>query len=80
MVFHGKSGTGKTMTAEALAHELGVPLYVIDLSRVFSKWVGETEKNLKSIFNSTFKFFKNLVDFFDRLMMISLQREYCKPA
>lgn len=52
LVFHGESGTGKTMAAEVVAKELGLPLYQIDLSSVVSKWVGETEKNLKTIFRA----------------------------
>ena len=52
MLFHGPSGTGKTMAAEAVASELSLPLYQIDLSSIFSKWVGETEKNLKAIFRA----------------------------
>jgi hypothetical protein len=46
-LFAGPSGTGKTMAARALATELGRPLYRVDLSAVVSKWVGETEKNLR---------------------------------
>jgi SpoVK/Ycf46/Vps4 family AAA+-type ATPase len=49
-LFAGDSGTGKTMSAEALAAELGLDLYVIDLSRVVDKYIGETEKNLDRIF------------------------------
>jgi AAA+ superfamily predicted ATPase len=52
LLFHGPSGTGKTMAAEVVAHNVNMPLYQIDLSSVVSKWVGETEKNLKSIFRS----------------------------
>lgn len=52
LLFHGESGTGKTMAAEVIAKTLGLPLYQIDLSSVVSKWVGETEKNLKQIFRS----------------------------
>lgn len=52
LLFHGPSGTGKTMGAEVVAHELGLPLYQVDLSSVVSKWVGETEKNLKAIFKA----------------------------
>lgn len=52
LVFHGPSGTGKTMAAEVVANTLKMPLYQIDLSSVVSKWVGETEKNLKTIFRS----------------------------
>lgn len=52
LLFHGASGTGKTMAAEVVASTLGLALYQIDLSSVVSKWVGETEKNLKSIFRA----------------------------
>lgn len=45
-LFAGSAGTGKSMAAEALANELGRPLYRVDLSQVVSKYVGETEKNL----------------------------------
>ncbi|MFW9918572.1 MAG: ATP-binding protein [Candidatus Thorarchaeota archaeon] len=50
-LFAGPSGTGKTMAAEILARELGLPLYIIDLSQVINKYVGETEKNLKKLFD-----------------------------
>jgi len=49
-LFAGESGTGKTMSAEVIAAELGVELYVVDLSAVVDKYVGETEKNLERIF------------------------------
>jgi hypothetical protein len=49
-LFAGDSGTGKTMSAEVLAGELGLHVYVIDLSTVIDKYVGETEKNLDRIF------------------------------
>jgi AAA+ superfamily predicted ATPase len=49
-LFAGPSGTGKTMAAEIIAHELGLDLYKIDLSSVVSKYIGETEKNLARIF------------------------------
>jgi SpoVK/Ycf46/Vps4 family AAA+-type ATPase len=49
-LFVGISGTGKTLAAEVVASELGLNLYRIDLSGVVSKYVGETEKNLESIF------------------------------
>lgn len=49
-LFAGESGTGKTLAAEVVAGELGLDLYVIDLSCVIDKYVGETEKNLERIF------------------------------
>lgn len=49
-LFVGASGTGKTMTAEVLANELQLDLYRIDLSQIVSKYIGETEKNLRRVF------------------------------
>ncbi len=51
-LFSGPSGTGKTMAAEVLANELRLDLYRIDLSQVVSKYIGETEKNLKKVFDA----------------------------
>ena len=51
-LFTGESGTGKTMAAEVLARELDLDLYRIDLSAVVSKYIGETEKNLKQVFDA----------------------------
>ncbi|MFF4923444.1 ATP-binding protein [Kitasatospora sp. NPDC001261] len=49
-LFAGESGTGKTMSAEVVAAELGMELYVVDLATVVDKYIGETEKNLERIF------------------------------
>ncbi|MFE5923822.1 AAA family ATPase [Streptomyces sp. NPDC056468] len=51
VLFSGPPGTGKTMAAEVLAHELDTDLYKVDLSGIVSKYVGETEKNLARIFS-----------------------------
>ncbi|TVT51266.1 MAG: ATP-binding protein [Denitromonas halophila] len=51
-LFSGDSGTGKTLAAEVLAGELGLALYRIDLSAVISKYIGETEKNLRKVFDA----------------------------
>jgi len=51
-LFAGPSGTGKTMAAEVLAGELRLDLYRIDLSSVVSKYIGETEKNLRKVFDA----------------------------
>jgi hypothetical protein len=51
-LFAGESGTGKTMAAEVIANELRLDLYRIDLSQVVSKYIGETEKNLRRLFDA----------------------------
>jgi hypothetical protein len=51
-LFAGPSGTGKTLAAEVMAGELRLDLYRIDLSAVVSKYIGETEKNLKQVFDA----------------------------
>lgn len=51
-LFHGPSGTGKTMAAEVLARALELDLYRIDLSQVVNKYIGETEKNLRRVFDA----------------------------
>ena len=51
-LFVGASGTGKTTAAEVLAADLGLDLYRIDLSQVVSKYIGETEKNLRRVFDA----------------------------
>ena len=49
-LFYGESGTGKTLTTTLLGKELDLPVYRIDLSKIVSKYIGETEKNLSNIF------------------------------
>jgi cytidylate kinase len=51
-LFQGGPGTGKTMVAGALANELNLELYRVDVSRVTSKWIGETERNLAQLFDA----------------------------
>jgi len=62
-LFHGESGTGKTLTASLLGKEFGMPVYRIDLSQMISKYIGETEKNLSRIFSRAEN--KNWILFFD---------------
>jgi SpoVK/Ycf46/Vps4 family AAA+-type ATPase len=50
-LFHGPSGTGKTMAAAVIARELGTNLFRVDLASVISKYIGETEKHLDAVFN-----------------------------
>jgi hypothetical protein len=51
-LFTGQTGTGKTMAAEVIANDLQLNLYRIDLSAVVSKYIGETEKNLRQLFDA----------------------------
>ncbi len=51
-LFAGASGTGKSLAAEIVAHELGLDLLHVDLSQVMSKYIGETEKNLAAVFDA----------------------------
>lgn len=51
-LFSGASGTGKTLSAEVLANDLHLDLYRIDLSSIVSKYIGETEKNLRRVFDA----------------------------
>ena len=55
LLFAGPPGTGKTMAAQVLAKELNLELYKVDLSGVLSKYIGETQKNLREIFDEVKK-------------------------
>src|SRR5262249_19248799 len=63
VLFAGESGTGKTMSAQVLAADLGLELFRIDLATVVSKYIGETEKNLDRIFAAAEG--SNAIVFFD---------------
>ena len=63
VLFSGPPGTGKTMAAEVIAHELQLDLYKVDLSGVVSKYIDETEKNLSKIFHEAKT--SNTILFFD---------------
>ena len=52
VLFSGPPGTGKTMTAEAMAAHLGRPLFVADYAQLESKWIGETEKYIVTVFRA----------------------------
>ena len=51
-LFSGPPGTGKTMVAALIARDLGIEIYQVDLGKVVSKWIGETEKNLGGLFDA----------------------------
>ncbi|MFV2022679.1 AAA family ATPase [Micromonospora sp. LOL_023] len=78
VLFAGPSGTGKTMAADVLAHELGLDLYKIDLSTVVSKYIGETEKNLSRIFAEAAT--SNAVLFFDEADAMFGKRSQVRDA
>jgi vesicle-fusing ATPase len=78
VLFHGPPGTGKTMAAEALANDLGLEMYRIDLSQVISKYIGETEKNLRRIFDAADA--SDCVLFFDEADAIFGKRTEVKDA
>ena len=77
-LFVGPSGTGKTLSAEALAHELGLDLYRIDLAGIVSKYIGETEKNLDRVFAAAAH--ANAVLFFDEADALFGKRSEVKDA
>ena len=77
-LFAGDSGTGKTMSAEVVASGLGLDLYVVDLSTVVDKYIGETEKNLERIFRAAAS--TNVVLLFDEADAVFGKRSDVKDA
>lgn len=63
VLFHGPSGTGKTLTAALIGKQFQKDVYRIDLSQIVSKYIGETEKNLENVFRRAES--KNWILFFD---------------
>jgi AAA+ superfamily predicted ATPase len=78
VLFTGLPGTGKTMAAEVLAHELQLDLYKIDLSQIVSKYIGETEKNLNRIFTAAAN--SNAILLFDEADALFGKRSDVKDA
>jgi hypothetical protein len=78
VLFAGPPGTGKTMSAEVIANDLGLDLYKIDLSSLVSKYIGETEKNLERIFTEAQS--SNAILFFDEADSIFGKRSGVKDA
>jgi hypothetical protein len=77
-LFHGASGTGKTMAADAVAHTLHMRMFRIDLAGVVSKYIGETEKNLRTIFDEADRM--DSVLFFDEADALFGKRSEVKDA
>jgi len=78
VLFTGSPGTGKTMAAEIISHELELELYKIDLSQVVSKYIGETEKNLDKIFQGAIA--ANVILFFDEADALFGKRSEVKES
>jgi SpoVK/Ycf46/Vps4 family AAA+-type ATPase len=76
--FAGPPGTGKTICAEAIAHELGVKLLVVDYAEAESMWLGETPKNIVAIFRAAVD--QNAVLFFDEADAIATRRSAGAPS
>lgn len=77
-LFHGPPGTGKTLTASLLGKTHGLPVYRVDLSRVVSKWIGDTEKNLAALFDQAQH--RNWILFFDEAESLFGQRTESRSA
>jgi len=77
-LFSGPPGTGKTMAAEAIAHALVLPMYRIDLSQVVNKYIGETEKNLRRLFDAADS--ADVILFFDEADALFGKRTEVKDA
>jgi AAA+ superfamily predicted ATPase len=77
-LFHGPSGTGKTLTAMLLGKSTGLDVYKIDLSMVVSKFIGETEKNLANLFDRAEN--KNWILFFDEADALFSKRTNVRDA
>jgi ATP-dependent 26S proteasome regulatory subunit len=77
-LFAGPPGTGKTMCASVIARELDMELFRVDLSRIVSKWIGETEKNLAKVFDEAQR--SNAVILFDEADSLFAKRTEVKSS
>lgn len=78
MLFAGPPGTGKTMGAQVVANQLHMELYRVQISQVISKYIGETEKNLRAVFQEAKR--SNCILFFDECDAIFGKRSEVKDA
>lgn len=78
VLFHGPTGTGKTLAAALIGKQTGMPVYRVDLSAVFSKYIGETEKNIERLFKNAES--KDWILFFDEADALFGKRTNIKDA
>ena len=78
ILFYGPPGTGKTMAAQVLAHEVGMDLFRVDSSQLTSKYIGETSKNMRQLFDSARG--SNVILFFDEADSIFGRRTSASDA
>lgn len=78
VLFYGPPGTGKTMAAQVMANELGLDLYRIDISQMVSKYIGETQKNISSLFEKAKDI--NAILFFDEADSLFAKRSEAKDS
>lgn len=78
VLFAGPPGTGKTMAAQVLSKKLGMPLYKIDLAQIVSKYIGETEENLRVIFDEAEK--SNIILMIDEMDALFGKRTKTKDS
>ena len=78
ILFAGAPGTGKTMCAQVLAGQLNMEMYKINISQIVSKYIGETEKNLHSVFREARS--SNCILFFDECDALFSKRSDVKDA
>ena len=74
VLLFGLPGTGKTTIARAIAHEIGAPLYTVQLSDVLNKWVGESEKRIRQLFEKARESDTALI-FFDDFDALGMERQ-----
>ncbi len=78
VLFYGPPGTGKTMAVQIMAAELGLELYRVDLSKMVSKYIGETEKNITELFDRAKNM--NVILFFDEADSLFAKRSEVKDS
>ncbi len=78
ILMYGPPGTGKTMAAQVVSNEVMTPLYRVDVSQIYSKYIGETQKNISRIFEEAQK--RNVVLFFDEADALFTRRSEVRDS